>query len=586
MNFFEEEVSKEIIKNSESVSSIKNNLGCAEADVCVELDNLKKLGYIDASRKMTDKLKHSLCDNSSKNAIILAAGIGMRMVPINTKMPKGLLTVRGERIIETTIKHLHSIGVDDITVVTGFMSESFEYLEDKYGVKNVFNPEYFEKNNLHSLAMVADKIRNTYIIPSDIWCQKNPFSSIEMGSWYMVSNIDGKKSMVCDSELSELVEVDDIVGDNSMIGISYITGSEAVLLRERLMQMDVDKGFNEAFWETALFTKEKMRILPKVVSASDFVEINTYEQLRELDESSISLRSNAINIISDALKVSVDEIRDICVLKKGMTNRSFVFECQNKKYIMRIPGEGTDQLIDRKQEADVYKVIANRNVCDEIIYMNSENGYKISEFISGARNCNPYSKKDVLECMRKLRFFHELELAVNHKFDIFEQIEYYELLRDGTPSIYSDYEQTKKRVFSLSEYINQHKSKEVLTHIDAVPDNFIFTKDKDGNTEIRLIDWEYSGMQDPHVDIAMFCIYSMYNKPQVDSLIDAYFIEGCSDEIRTKIYCYISACGLLWSNWCEYKRCLGVEFGDYAKKQYNYAKTYYKHVHSKLNRKV
>ena len=59
-----------------------------------------------------------------------------------------------------------------------------------------------------------------------------------------------------------------------------------------------------------------------------------------------------------------------------------------------------------------------------------------------------------------------------------------------------------------------------------------------------------------HVDVAMFCIYSLYNKRQVDRLIAAYFTEGCSDETRIKIYCYIAACGLLWSNWCEYKLSL------------------------------
>lgn len=83
-------------------------------------------------------------------------------------------------------------------------------------------------------------------------------------------------------------------------------------------------------------------------------------------------------------------------------------------------------------------------------------------------------------------------------------------------------------------------------------------------------------MQDPHVDIAMFCIYSLYNKRQTDRLIDIYFEGECPHNIHTKIYCYIAVCGLLWSNWCEYKRNLGVEFGEYSLRQYRYAKDYYK----------
>ena len=152
----------------------------------------------------------------------------------------------------------------------------------------------------------------------------------------------------------------------------------------------------------------------------------------------------------------------------------------------------------------------------------------------------------------------------------------------NTPSDYRDYQKTKEHVLELRPYIEQWSGEKVLTHIDAVPDNFLFIE-KNGEEEIRLIDWEYAGMQDPHVDIAMFAVYAMYDREQVDALIDAYFPEGCKNEIRIKIYCYIAACGLLWSNWCEYKRNLGVEFGEYSLRQYRYAKDYYKIVMEELS---
>jgi len=131
-------------------------------------------------------------------------------------------------------------------------------------------------------------------------------------------------------------------------------------------------------------------------------------------------------------------------------------------------------------------------------------------------------------------------------------------------------------VLSLRPYIDSHAEKKVLTHIDAVPDNFLFDPNSRGELEVQLTDWEYSGMQDPHVDIAMFCVYAMYKREQVDRLIDLYFREECPSETRLKIYCYIAVCGLLWSNWCEYKRSLGVEFGEYSLRQYRFAKDYYR----------
>lgn len=278
-----------------------------------------------------------------------------------------------------------------------------------------------------------------------------------------------------------------------------------------------------------------------------------------------------ICIIAECLGVSTDEIADIEVLKKGMTNRSVLFSCRGKRYIMRIPGEGTEQLISREGEAEVYKKISDKSICDDVVYINPSNGYKITSFFEAARACDANSETDLKICMKKLREFHEEKISVAHEFRIFEQIEFYEKLWNGATSIYSDYEKTKRHVFQLKEYIEQHAKEKCLTHIDAVPDNFLFI----GDENVRLIDWEYAGMQDPHVDIAMFCIYALYDRTQVDYLIDIYFEGNCDRDIRLKIYCYIAACGLLWSNWCEYKRSLGIEFGKYSYCQYKYAKDYY-----------
>ena len=301
------------------------------------------------------------------------------------------------------------------------------------------------------------------------------------------------------------------------------------------------------------------------------VEINTYEQLRELDGDSDQLQNDAIGTICRVFDASPRDITHITVLKKGMTNRSFLFTCRGKQYTMRIPGEGTDRLIDRRQEAAVYGAIRDLSLCDDVYYIDPANGYKITAFLENARVCDPENPNDVRRCMAFLRKFHERRLHVGHSFDIFGQIEFYEQLWKGNPSVYADYRRTKEQILSLRPYIEAHAGEKVLTHIDAVPDNFLLTGD-----DIRLIDWEYAGEQDPHVDIAMFAIYALYDRTQIDALIDAYFPEGCPGETRLKIYCYVAACGLLWSNWCEYKRQLGVEFGEYSLRQYRYAKDFYR----------
>ena len=398
----------------------------------------------------------------------------------------------------------------------------------------------------------------------------------------MVSDLVDNDSTVRVNRKLELTTISNASGGKSMVGICYLTEQDARTVQERLCELDSDPRYYDKFWEETLYGKGKMIVPAKVVHSSDIVEINTFEQLRELDDQSDNLQSDILTIAATALHTTPDQISNITVLKKGMTNRSFLFDCNGHKHIMRIPGEGTDQLINRQEEAQVYQIIRDKKLCDDIEYINPENGYKLTRFLDNARVCDPNDLDDIAKCMKKLRQFHEMKLKVDHHFDLFRQIEFYESLWNGSPSVYRDYKITKEHVLSLREYIEKHKTEEVLTHIDAVPDNFLFTTSPDGTEDIRLIDWEYAGMQDPHLDIAMFCIYSLYSREQTEQLISLYFPEGCPDATRIKIYCYIAVAGLLWSNWCEYKRHLGVDFGEYSLRQYRYAKEYYRIVKKEL----
>lgn len=560
--------------NQREISEV---LRCSLGSVNKTLKNLRENGLLDERGMLTHKSRKILQQNKPQNAVILAAGFGMRMVPINTEVPKGLIEINGEPLIERLIKQLHEVGIENIYIVVGFLKEQYEYLIDKYSVRLIVNPDYAIKNNLHSLSLALEYVGNSYIIPCDVWFRDNPFSGIELYSWYMLGDETSATSKVAFNRNGEIVKAKGKLG-NKMIGLCYMTNETACLLKEKVVQMSADSIYDNVFWEDALFEKFDISIYANV--SVDAIEINTYEQLRELDADSKNLNAKAILTIANALGVAVSDIVNITVLKKGMTNRSFLFSCNGQKYIMRVPGEGTDKLINRKQEYAVYRSLDGKDISDDVVYISPESGYKITKYWEGAKVCDPCNFDDVRRCFIKLKQFHEMKLSVEHEFDLFEQIEKYEQLR-GISSIYKDYKQTKRQVTLLKEFIDNQNKDYVLTHIDAVPDNFLFIN-IDGKQDIRLIDWEYAGMQDPHVDIAMFCIYSMYNEDQVDRAIDIYFDEKCDNDMRTKIYCYIAICGLLWSNWCEYKRSLGVDFGEYSLAQYRFAKVYSRKVNNLL----
>ncbi|MFQ9516399.1 MAG: NTP transferase domain-containing protein [Eubacterium sp.] len=582
MNMQNLDILLELQKNKYiSQRALADASGYSLGKVNKSLKVLLEQGYINEDMQITLKAKKEFEQNKPSNAIILAAGFGMRMVPINTEVPKGLLEINGQSLIERIIEQLWQVGITDITIVVGFLKEHYEYLIDKYNVKFVVNMDYVSKNNLYSLAKVADSIENTYIIPCDIYCKENPFSNTEIYSWYMISDEYSEESSVRVNRKNELVKVKGEKSGNRMLGISYITQKQSEIVVNRLVEYSNNARYDNSFWEEVLYDNDKMIVSAKLVSSTENFEINTFEQLREVDESSSQLQSEIIALIAEVFHTCEGAIKDITVLKKGMTNRSFQFSYNGERFIMRIPGEGTEQLINRKEEYCVYQTIQKLGLCDDIYYINPDNGYKITKYIEDARTCNDTDWNDIKKCMMVLKSFHDKKLTVEHTFHLFGQIEFYESLWEEK-SCYRDYQVTKADVFKMKSFIDSLDKDWALTHIDANADNFLISTDSLGNERINLIDWEYAAMQDPHLDIAMFAIYSMYDREQIDRLIDCYFEEKCSDTNRLKIYAYIAAGGLLWSNWCEYKRQKGQEFGEYSIKQYRYAKEYSRIVINEL----
>lgn len=114
---------------------------------------------------LTDLGEEALTPYQVKNAIIMAAGMSSRFAPLSYELPKGLLQVKGERLIEREINQLQEAGIEDITVIVGYLQEKMFYLAEKFGVKIVVNNDYYKYNNCSSLMLVRDQLSNTYICP-------------------------------------------------------------------------------------------------------------------------------------------------------------------------------------------------------------------------------------------------------------------------------------------------------------------------------------------------------------------------------------------------------------------------------------
>jgi CTP:phosphocholine cytidylyltransferase-like protein/thiamine kinase-like enzyme len=513
-----------------------------------------------------------------KNAVIIAAGFGSRFVPLTFETPKGLLEVFGERMIERQIKQLHEVGITDITIVVGYLKEKFEYLIDTYQVKLLYNPEYATKNNLATLYHARHLLSNTYILSSDHWIKENIFHLYEPEAWYSSVYMKGETSEWClDFDKKERITNVHIGGFDSyvMYGPVYFDQNFSKDFLPLLEEYYHRPGTENFYWEHVYI--ENIKKLPmSIYRQKDGIvyEFENLEELRKFDKKYQNHSENvALEKISEIFSVSESEITKISCLKSGMTNKSFLFYVKDMPYIFRFPGPGTEELINRVQEKACYDAIKHLHLADEILYFDSKTGYKISRFYPDSRNCDPRNLQDVEKCMELLRNFHHSGVSVTHQFCLREKITFYEnlcILHNGIH--FEDYIKTKKHMLELLDIIEALHPKQVLSHIDSVQSNFLMLSD---NT-IKLIDWEYSGMCDPLIDLAMFAIYSYYTEEELENLIKIYLKREPSKEEHIRIYSYVALSGFLWALWAEYKTALGEEFGEYTIYMYRYGKIYYK----------
>lgn len=282
---------------------------------------------------------------------------------------------------------------------------------------------------------------------------------------------------------------------------------------------------------------------------------------------------HATEVACEALGVEKDEIYGFSILDKGMTNDSYIFKCRGKKYIYRRAGQGSDMLVDRYREYANYLVLQNRGISDVVIYHNPIDGTKISEFIEESKGIdvnNPENMKEALIALRKL---HNADIEPPHDFDFIKTIDYYEeICRNSQVEFFATYQNYKNAIMDLLSKVDSLNVKKCFCHIDFVPGNCLL--DKHG--KVVLIDWEYSGAQDPLVDVAMFCISANFDAERTDSLLREYLEREPEKLEWARFYTYLATAGLMWSLWSEFKTANGEVFEGYTKRTLGFCKRYTK----------
>ena len=555
---------------------LAEELGLSLGKVNSLFKEMKEAHFFDQEGHLSELGKDALEPFRVQNAVIMAAGMSSRFAPLSYEIPKGLLKVKGQRLIEREIEQLQEAGIEDITVIVGYMQEKMFYLAEKYGVKIVVNNDYYKYNNCSSLMLVRDQLSNTYICSSDNYFVENPFEKYVYRGYYSTIFAEGETDEYCAIEdANHIIKGIQIGGENTwaMVGHVYFDRAFSEKFVEILEKEFKHEPYKEQLWEDYYSRHvNELHLVARHYSADIIKEFDSLDELRQFDERYLmNANSEIIDNICDTLDCIASDIMNIKPLKDGLTNTSFSFDCLGKKYVYRHPGVGTEKYIDRSSEAASMEVAAKLQIDRTFVAMSKDKGWKISEFITNARALDYDNWDHVEKAMELLRRLHQSGEKTNHNFDLIAGIDdFKEKLQTSNRFEFDGLDELDQLIATLIEFLKKDKAEKVLCHGDSYSPNFLLNE----QDEMSLIDWEYSGMGDPSGDIGTFICCSNYTLEQAERVLEIYSQGSLDTKTKRHYLAYVAVTSYHWFLWALFQESVGKPVGEFLYIWYRYTKQY------------
>lgn len=234
----------------------------------------------------------------------------------------------------------------------------------------------------------------------------------------------------------------------------------------------------------------------------------------------------------------------------GMTNRSYkVIRNDDNEYLVRIPGEGTEELINRADERKSTELACKLGIDAKLLYF-GDDGTKIMQFIPDPQPMSEQvmrQKENILQAARIFRKLHTCGEDTGVPFEVFDMAKRYEkIIREHEVCFYDDYDKVKQSVMEIKAAVDAigiaHK---VPCHNDSLVGNWVI----DHEGKLYLIDWEYSGMNEAMWDLSCLSIEANYTSRNDTELLSAYYGRDATVDERKRFMAAKLYVDYLWTLW-------------------------------------
>lgn len=508
----------------------------------------------------------------------------------DSELPYPLVNFTEEQnLLDRTLNLLSEIGYQYIYIVVGFRAELFKRYAD-LNTKIIENPDYQFSASMGSLACVEGLVSEDFLlIEGDTFYERRVLEAMTNTSHATCLAI-AEESGSGDEAFVETREgfVSKISKDihqichstGELLGISRISYS----VFQRMLEHWHQSSNPYVNYEYILFDVTTALDRPSIFFSDliwgdvdcqkDFNQLANYIypklRRRENPFDQDNLFQHLKNILG---KDRVDNTTSIKAIG-GMSNKNFQIDTQGSRYVLRVPGVGSEGMVERSKEVYNNRLAEELGITPPLDYFNAETGIKLARFIPGAKTLNKATIKkpsNLRRIAQILKSMHTSNVRFSNDFDVFKEVERYEnLLSNAQGNMYSGYKEIRGTIFGLQARLNKLGVTLKPCHNDLVAENFI----KSSTGDIYLIDWEYSGMNDPIWDISAMFLESDFEAENKEYFYKYYFdalIDSSIGAIEEKVLIYQILMDILWAIWTCIKEAKGDDFGSYGLDRFNRA---------------
>lgn len=257
--------------------------------------------------------------------------------------------------------------------------------------------------------------------------------------------------------------------------------------------------------------------------------------------------------MSEDIALARETIRAIPLLKGagepqrlgGLTN--LVFSVGD--YCLRIPGKGTEEYINRENEEVAAREAAKAGVSPPLEYFDAASGIMVTRLVHGVTTMTPAGFKAIGGAAARagmaFRKLHISGAVFPFRFELFSMIDdYLKILSTKDVALPEGYHDVVREAERVRAALDRYPSDIVACHCDPLCENFLDTGER-----MWIVDWEYSGMNDPMWDLGDLAVEGGFDQRQEDEMLAAYFGGEPRPAQRGRVVIYKAMCDLLWTLW-------------------------------------